>query len=331
MENRKDVMHTDMAEKTEETREQEEKNMSKNKRPNPGNGEMTRRELKSRRTGSTKTFENSDHSFTTEIYLSPVHYQTEDGSWEEMDDTLEAVETQAVALNGAADETADVESQPEKNTPDEQENAAQAAPAFLNRKGRWQATFAASADSESAITIRDGSHTIAWHLEQAAPSEACRKDDQVLVYPEILPGIDAEYHTAGQAVKENLILKGAAQVPEQFSFLYHAEGLSALQHGNQVTFEDADGKSNLSLRDVDGALLLISQFTLYADCRKGNRPSFVNAGAPDMAESLYRYIIDKCKQEIAVVEEGSFGADMKVSLENDGPFTVYLDSSEICR
>ena len=235
-------MHTDMAEKTEETREQEEKNMSKNKRPNPGNGEMTRRELKSRRTGSTKTFENSDHSFTTEIYLSPVHYQTEDGSWEEMDDTLEAVETQAVALNGAADETADVESQPEKNTPDEQENAAQAAPAFLNRKGRWQATFAASADSESAITIRDGSHTIAWHLEQAAPSEACRKDTQVLVYPEILPGIDAEYHTAGQAVKENLILKGAAQVPEQFSFLYHAEGLSVLQHGNQVTFEDADGK-----------------------------------------------------------------------------------------
>ena len=96
-------------------------------------------------------------------------------------------------------------------------------------------------------------------------------------------------------------------------------------------FKDENDKVNLDLKSVYGQLLLISQFTLYADCRKGNRPSFVNAGAPDMAESLYRYIIDKCKQEIAVVEEGSFGADMKVSLENDGPFTVYLDSSEICR
>ena len=167
MENRKDVMYTDMAKKaaektketkeTEKAREQEEKDMSQNKTQNPDNGEMTRRELKSRRTGSTKTFENSDHSFTTEIYLSPVHYQTEDGSWEEMDDTLEAVETQveaettadmqekaenaadmqeetadahgsfraqAVALSGAVDETADVESQPEKNTPDKKENAA---------------------------------------------------------------------------------------------------------------------------------------------------------------------------------------------------------------
>lgn len=95
-------------------------------------------------------------------------------------------------------------------------------------------------------------------------------------------------------------------------------------------FEDEEGKTNLDLNSVGGQLLLISQFTLYADCRKGNRPSFVKAGTPDMAEELYQYIIRQCRQEIAVVEEGRFGADMKVSLVNDGPFTVILDSTEIC-
>lgn len=96
-------------------------------------------------------------------------------------------------------------------------------------------------------------------------------------------------------------------------------------------FKDENGKVNLDLKSVDGELLLISQFTLYADCRKGNRPSFINAGAPDKANELYQYIVGQCKKEVAVVEEGQFGADMKVSLTNDGPFTVILDSSEICR
>lgn len=96
-------------------------------------------------------------------------------------------------------------------------------------------------------------------------------------------------------------------------------------------FKDENGKINLDLKTVNGQLLLISQFTLYADCRKGNRPSFTNAGTPDMANDLYRYIIDCCRRETAVVEEGSFGAEMKVSLLNDGPFTVFLDSDEICR
>ena len=94
-------------------------------------------------------------------------------------------------------------------------------------------------------------------------------------------------------------------------------------------FKDENGKTNLDLKSVGGQLLVISQFTLYADCRKGNRPSFVNAGDPVMAEKLYQYILEKCRQEIAVVEEGSFGADMKVSLLNDGPFTVILDSEEL--
>jgi len=92
-------------------------------------------------------------------------------------------------------------------------------------------------------------------------------------------------------------------------------------------FEDENGKTNLSLADVDGELLLISQFTLYANCKKGNRPSFVDAGAPDQAEALYDYIVEQCRKTVPVVETGEFGADMKVSLLNDGPFTVILDEA----
>ncbi len=94
-------------------------------------------------------------------------------------------------------------------------------------------------------------------------------------------------------------------------------------------FEDENGKTNLDLKAVEGQLLMISQFTLYADCRKGNRPSFTNAGGPQMASELYQYIVDRCRQQISVVEKGIFGADMKVSLINDGPFTVLLDSEQL--
>lgn len=95
-------------------------------------------------------------------------------------------------------------------------------------------------------------------------------------------------------------------------------------------FEDENGKTNLALSDVDGSLLLVSQFTLYADCKKGNRPSFTRAGKPDMAEAMYEYIISECKKEISNVQTGIFGADMKIELLNDGPFTIILDSAEIC-
>jgi len=93
--------------------------------------------------------------------------------------------------------------------------------------------------------------------------------------------------------------------------------------------EDAEGKTNLSLADVDGGLLLVSQFTLYANCKKGNRPSFVDAGSPEHAEALYNYIIEKCRERVPVVETGSFGAEMAVELLNDGPFTIILDSEKL--
>ncbi|WP_302626935.1 D-aminoacyl-tRNA deacylase [uncultured Eubacterium sp.] len=94
-------------------------------------------------------------------------------------------------------------------------------------------------------------------------------------------------------------------------------------------FDDENGKTNLALHDVEGELLLISQFTLYANCKKGNRPSFINAGSPEMANQMYEYIISECKKQVKIVEKGEFGADMQVSLCNDGPFTIVLDSAEI--
>ena len=94
-------------------------------------------------------------------------------------------------------------------------------------------------------------------------------------------------------------------------------------------FEDENGKTNLSLDDVDGELLLVSQFALYANCKKGNRPSFIEAKEPKEAEELYEYIIDECKKHIPKTSCGSFGADMKISLVNDGPFTIVLESRDL--
>lgn len=94
-------------------------------------------------------------------------------------------------------------------------------------------------------------------------------------------------------------------------------------------FQDSEGKTNLGISEVDGEVLIISQFTLCADCRKGNRPSFTGAGNPAMAEELYEHMVEKSKDLFKRVQKGVFGADMKVSLVNDGPFTLVLDSKEI--
>ena len=102
------------------------------------------------------------------------------------------------------------------------------------------------------------------------------------------------------------------------------ERLAAKMIGLRI-FSDENGKTNLSLKDVGGELLIISQFTLYADCRKGHRPNFLMAKEPKEAERLYEYFVELCKKEIPVVEKGIFGADMKVDLLNDGPFTIILE------
>lgn len=95
-------------------------------------------------------------------------------------------------------------------------------------------------------------------------------------------------------------------------------------------FEDENGKTNLSIDQVGGEVMVVSQFTLYADCRKGNRPSFIKAGNPALAEEIYDYVLNKCRGIFKNTQSGKFGADMKVSLINDGPFTLVLDSDEIC-
>ena len=130
----------------------------------------------------------------------------------------------------------------------------------------------------------------------------------------------------GKIGKGFLILLGITECDTPELCAYLAEKCSGLR-----VFSDENDKINLSLQDVGGQLLLISQFTLYADCRKGNRPSFIAAGAPKTAEALYEYMIAYCKQTVPVVEHGVFGADMQVSLCNDGPFTIVLDSDEIVK
>ena len=130
--------------------------------------------------------------------------------------------------------------------------------------------------------------------------------------------------TIGKIEKGYLVLIGIAETDTREI----ADKLIRKMIGLRI-FEDENGKTNLALKDVNGSLLLVSQFTLYADCRKGNRPSFVKAGAPEHAKQLYEYIIEECRKECGNVQCGIFGAHMKIELVNDGPFTVVLDSEEL--
>lgn len=133
--------------------------------------------------------------------------------------------------------------------------------------------------------------------------------------------VTVDNETIGKIGKGFLVLIGVGQNDTRAEADYLVKKMTALR-----IFEDESGKTNLSLADVGGELLLVSQFTLYANCRKGNRPSFIEAGEPKMAVDLYEYIIGECKKRIPVVEKGSFGAEMKIELCNDGPFTIILES-----
>lgn len=130
----------------------------------------------------------------------------------------------------------------------------------------------------------------------------------------------------GQIGKGFLVLWGAKNGDTEKEADYLAAKLCKLR-----VFEDEQGKMNLGLKDVGGELLIISQFTLYAGCRKGNRPNFMEAMGPEQSEPLYQYFLKQCRKEIPVVEKGEFGADMKVSLLNDGPVTIVMDTDEMCR
>ena len=132
--------------------------------------------------------------------------------------------------------------------------------------------------------------------------------------------VDVDGKTVGKIEKGFLVLLGVTYTDTKETADYLVKKLCNLR-----VFEDENGKMNLSLKDVDGKLLIVSQFTLYADCSGGNRPSFVNASKPEFANELYEYFCDKCKENGIEVEKGIFGADMKVSLLNDGPVTIILE------
>lgn len=130
--------------------------------------------------------------------------------------------------------------------------------------------------------------------------------------------------TVGKIEKGFLILLGVSNQDSEETGKKLADKICRLR-----IFEDENGKTNLSLADVGGGLLVVSQFTLYADCKKGNRPSFIKAGVPDHANRIYEYFMECCREHVSQVEHGIFGADMQIELVNDGPFTLALDSTEL--
>ena len=137
--------------------------------------------------------------------------------------------------------------------------------------------------------------------------------------------VDVDGETVGKIGKGYLLFVGVVENDDKEIADKMIEKVSRLR-----IFEDENGKTNLSIDQVGGEILVISQFTLCADCKKGNRPSFINAGSPKMAEEIYEHILTRCQGLFKNTQKGIFGADMKVSLVNDGPFTLVLDSTVIC-
>ena len=138
--------------------------------------------------------------------------------------------------------------------------------------------------------------------------------------------VSVEGATIGQIGKGYLLLLGVSDSDTKEIADKMIEKISKLR-----IFEDSEGKINLSINQVEGEVLIVSQFTLYADCRKGNRPSFTEAGSPALAEELYEYVLMRSAELFRNVQHGEFGAEMKVSLVNDGPFTLVLDSHDIVK
>lgn len=136
--------------------------------------------------------------------------------------------------------------------------------------------------------------------------------------------VDVDGVTVGKIGKGYLLLVGVSGEDNKEIADKMIEKVARLR-----IFEDENGKTNLSIDNVDGEILVVSQFTLYADCKKGNRPSFISAAGPQMAEEIYEHILSRCNELFKNTQNGIFGADMKVSLTNDGPFTLVLDSKEI--
>ena len=138
--------------------------------------------------------------------------------------------------------------------------------------------------------------------------------------------VDVDGKTVGAIDKGYLVLLGACNEDTKEIADKMVKKLVGLR-----IFDDENGKTNLSINDVGGKMLVVSQFTLYADCTHGNRPSFINAGDPKHANEMYEYVVSELRNKYGLtVETGIFGAEMKVSLLNDGPFTILLDSKEIC-
>ena len=143
---------------------------------------------------------------------------------------------------------------------------------------------------------------------------------KIVVQRVLQADVSVDRKICGKINKGYLILIGIGHEDTEQDCIRLADKLVNLR-----IFSDENDKINLSLKDVNGEILIVSQFTLYADCHKGNRPNFVQAAKPDKAEILYNYFVNYCKTKVQVVQTGIFGADMKVSLVNDGPFTVILD------